>query len=111
MSESIGQAAVKENWWRRFGLRNWGYLAFLALLVPFGMALEASGPGGPDRGGGEFAAMMLGGIGTTLFFVINLILLIMAAVKNRPAGKPAIACALPIVILLGMMMLERFTVS
>jgi hypothetical protein len=35
----------------------------------------------------------------------------MAAVKNRPAGKPAIACALPIVILLGMMMLERFTVS
>ena len=112
MSEIIGQAAaVKESWWRRFGLRNWGYLAFVALLVPFGMALEASGPGGPDRGGGLAAALMLGGIGTALFFVINLILLIVALVKNRPAGKPAIACGLPIAILLGMMLLERFTVS
>ncbi len=61
MSESIGQAGVKESWWRRFGLRNWGYLAFVALLVPFGIALEASGPGGPDRGGGVAAAVMLGG--------------------------------------------------
>jgi hypothetical protein len=111
MSESIGQAAVKESSWRRFGLRNWGYLAFLALLVPFGMVLEASGPGGPDRGGGEYAALMLGGVGTALFFVINFILLIVALVKNRPAGKPAIACGLPVAILLGMMLLERFTVS
>ena len=112
MSESIGQAAaVKESWWRRFGLRNWGYLAFLALLVPFGMALEAGGPSGPDRGGGLAGALMLGGIGTALFFVINLILLIVALVKNRPAGKPAIACGLPIVILLGMMALERLPVS
>jgi hypothetical protein len=111
MSASIGQAAVKENWWRRFGLRNWGYLTFVALLVPFGIALEASGPGGPDRGGGVAAALMLGGIGTTLFFIINLILLIVAAVKNRPAGKPAIACALPIATILGMFLLEQLTVS
>jgi len=111
MSESIGQAAIKEVWWRRFGLRNWGYLAFVALLVPFGIALEASGPGGPDRGGGVAAALMLGGIGTTLFFIINLILLIVAAAKCRPAGKAAIACALPIIILLGMMVLEQLTVS
>ena len=84
MSESIGQAAVKENLWRRFGLRNWGYLASVALLVPFG---------------------------TTLFFIINLILLIVAAVKNRPAGKPAIAYALPVAIILGMMLLEQLKVS
>jgi len=54
---------------------------------------------------------MLGGIGTTLFFIINLILLIVAAAKCRPAGKAAIACALPIIILLGMMVLEQLTVS
>jgi len=48
MSESIGQAAaVKESWWRRIGLRNWAYLAFLALLTPFlGRAAEAKGVAG-----------------------------------------------------------------
>jgi len=54
---------------------------------------------------------MLGGIGTALFFLVNLVLLIVALVKNRPAGKPAIACALPIAIVLGMLLLEELTVS
>ena len=27
-----------------------GYLAFVVPLIPFGIALEANGPGGPDRG-------------------------------------------------------------
>jgi len=80
------------------------------LLVPVGMALEASGPGGPDRGGGEFAAVMLGCIGSALFFIINAALLIVALVKNRPAAKPAIACALPLAIILGVFLLEQFTV-
>jgi len=40
------------------------YLVFLALLIPLGIALEASGPGGPDGGGGVGAAVMLGGIGS-----------------------------------------------
>ena len=97
--------------WRRFGRRNIAYIAFVILLVPFGMALEASGPGGPDRGGGVAAALMLGGIGTAVFFVVNAILLIVALVKNRPAAKPAIACALPIAIVLGMLLLEEITVS
>ena len=113
MSETIGQASgtVPTSWWRRFGGRNWAYLAFVALLVPFGIALEASGPGGPDRGGGVAAALMLGGIGTALFFAINAVLLIIALVKNQPAAKPAIACALPIAIVLGMLLLEALTVS
>ena len=69
MSETIGQASgtAPTSWWRRFGRRNWAYLAFVVLLVPFGIALEASGPGGPDRGGGVAAALMLGGIGTALY--------------------------------------------
>lgn len=37
---------------RAFGYRNMAYLAFVTLLVPFGMAVEASGAQGPDRGGG-----------------------------------------------------------
>jgi len=114
MTETIGQALpppLPEIWWRRFGWRNWAYLAFIILLVPFGIALEASGPGGPDRGGGVAAAVMIGGIGTALFFLANLLLLIVALIKNRPAGKPAIACALPIAIILGMFLLEELTVS
>jgi hypothetical protein len=113
MSETIGQASgtVRPSWWRRFGRRNWLYLAFVILLIPFGIALEASGPGGPNRGGGVAAALMLGGIGTALFFVVNAALLIIALVKKRPAGKPAIACALPIAIVLGMLLLEELTVS
>ena len=114
MSETVGQALpppIPESWWRRFGWRNWAYLAFVILLVPFGIALEASGPGGPDRGGGLAAALIVGGIGTALFFLINLVLLIVALAKNRPAGKPAIACALPIVIILGTFLLEELTVS
>ena len=113
MSETIGQASgtAPISWWRRFGRRNWAYLAFVVLLVPFGIALEASGPGGPDRGGGVAAALMLGGIGTALFFLINAVLLIIALVKKQPAGKPAIACALPIAIVLGMLLLEALTVS
>ena len=27
-----------------------GYLAFVVPLIPFGIALEANGPGGPDGG-------------------------------------------------------------
>ena len=54
---------------------------------------------------------MIGGIGTALFFLANLMLLIVALIKNRPAGKPAIACALPVAIILGMFLLEELTVS
>jgi hypothetical protein len=114
MNESIGQALplpAPERWWRRFGWRNWAYLAFVILLVPFGIALEASGPSGPDHGGGLAAALIIGGIGTGLFFLVNLVLLIVALAKNRPAGKPAIACALPIAIILGTFLLEELTVS
>jgi hypothetical protein len=112
MSECIGQAApARPAWWRRFGRRNIAYIAFVVLLVPFGIALEASGPGGPDRGGGVAAVLMLGGIGTAMFFLANAILLIVALVKNRTATKPAIACALPIAIVLGMLLLEEIIIS
>jgi hypothetical protein len=95
---------ARPTWWRRFGRRNIAYAAFVVLLVPFGMVLEATGPTGPDRGGGIMAALMLWGIGSLAFFVVNAILLVVALVKGRPAAKPAIACALPFAIIVGVPM-------
>jgi hypothetical protein len=102
---------AKPTQWRRFGYRNTAYLVFLALLIPLGIALEASGPGGPDRGGGVGAAVMLGGIGSLLFFLANAVLLLIALIKHRSARIPLIACALPIAIVVFMLVLEALTVS
>ena len=102
---------AKPKRWRRFGYRNIAYLAFLVLLIPFGIALEASGPAGPDRGGGVGAAVMMGGIGTLLFFIANAVLLLIALIKRRPARIPLIACALPVAIVVFMLLLEELTVS
>src|SRR5437879_6050689 len=114
MAEGVEQSTsspAKPTRWRRFGYRNTAYFVFLALLIPFGIALEASGPGGPDRGGGVGAAVMLGGIGSLLFFLINAVLLMIALTKRRPARIPLIACALPIAIVVFMLLLEELTVA
>jgi len=49
---------------------------FVSLLVPFGMLLEASGPKGPDSGGGIMAAMILWSMVSLIFFIANAGLLI-----------------------------------
>ena len=95
----------RPQWWRRFGRRNLGYIAFVVLLIPFGIALEASGPGGPDRGGGVMAALMLWGVESLAFFAVNTVLLVVALIKGWPPGKPLIACAMPIAVLVGSLML------
>jgi len=94
----------------RFGYRNIAYLVFVALLIPLGIALEASGPRGPDRGGGIAVALLLWGIVSGLYFVINAALAIVALAKGRPAGTALIGCALPIAIVLGTLLLEEATV-
>jgi len=93
-------------WWKRVGRRNIGYVAFVVLLIPFGIALEVSGPGGPDRGGGIMSALMLWGIGSLGFFVVNVVLLFLALARGQPAAKPLIACALPVGIVVGSLLLE-----
>jgi hypothetical protein len=93
------------RWWSRFGRRDLGHIVFVVLLIPFGIALEASGPGGPDRGGGVGAALMLWGIVSLAFFVVNAALLVLALVKWQPAAKPFIACALPVALIVVSMML------
>ncbi len=39
--------SIKE-WMAFIGRRNIAYVVFVSLLVPFGMAMEAAGPQGPD---------------------------------------------------------------
>jgi hypothetical protein len=102
---------ARPAWWRRFGRRNLAYIAFVALLVPLGMVLEATGPAGPDRGGGVWTALLLWVIGSIAFFVVNAMLMMIALAKGRPAGKPAIACALPVAVIVGTMILEGVTTA
>ncbi len=99
------------RWWQRFGRRNIAFLIFLALLVPFGIALEASGPRGPDSGGGVGAAVLLGGVVSAAFLAVNAVLAVVALIRGRPPAKALIACALPIAIVLLMLLLEELTVS
>jgi hypothetical protein len=103
-------ASARPAWWRRFGRRNLAYVAFVVLLIPFGMVLEATGPTGPDRGGGVMAALMLWGSGSLVFFVVNVILLVVALTIGRPAAKPAIACALPFAIIIGVLLSQSIMV-
>src|SRR5205823_1200229 len=79
------------------------------LLIPLGIAMEASGPRGPDRGGGIAVALLLWGIVSGLFFV-NAGLAIVALARGRPPGKAPVGCALPIAIVFGMLLLEDITV-
>ena len=58
---------IKE-WVALIGRRNVAYVLFVSLLVPFGMAIEAAGPKGPDSGGGIMAAIILWGVVSLIFF-------------------------------------------
>lgn len=91
-----------------FGRRNVGYLGFVLALIPFGLALEAAGPSGPDSGGGVMAAIILWAIGSGLYFLVNAVLAIIAFARGRPARTALIACALPMLIVILVMVSEAF---
>src|SRR6202035_1098575 len=91
-------------------VRNIAYVVFVTLLVPFGMLMEAAGPQGPDSGGGIMAAIILWGVVSLIFFIANAGLLISSVARGRPAMKPLIACALPIVCVVFPLVLEPFFV-
>ena len=96
-------------WLRRFGWRNLAYLLFVALLIPFGLAMEASGPHGPDSGGGIMFALIIWGVASAVFMLVNAGLAIAALARGRPAGRALIACALPVAIVVGTLLLESIT--
>ena len=93
-------AADPAPWWRRFGRRNLVYLAFCAVLVPLGLALEAAGPKGPDAGGGLMFGFILWGLGSAGFMLSNLVVLVAGLAKGRPVGKALIGLALPPVLVI-----------
>jgi hypothetical protein len=98
------------EWAALIGRRNIAYVVFVSLLVPFGMLLEASGPKGPDSGGGIMAAMILWSVVSLIFFIANAGLLISSLARRRSATKPLIACALPILCIVLPLLLEPFFV-
>ncbi|MDY0872883.1 hypothetical protein [Dongia rigui] len=94
------------NWMRWVGRRNLGYVGFVALLIPAALALEAAGPSGPDAGGGMMFGFILWGLVSAVFFLLNLVLLIRDLMRGTPAAKAFIACALPVVLVVGTLMVE-----
>ena len=100
--------APPESWVRRFGRRNVAYILFVLAVIALGIALEATGPGGPDRGGGVGAGVMLWGAGSLAFFVVNAVLVAVAIANRRSPRKALIACALPTGLILGFMILAQF---
>jgi hypothetical protein len=100
-------ALAARSWPKRFGYRNIAYLASIPLLIILAIALEASGARGPDAHGAGGAAVMIWGIGSTVFFLVNAVLAIVALIRGQPAAKPAIACALPLgLMLLALLFME-----
>jgi hypothetical protein len=100
--------AAHEPWIRRFGRRNLGYLVFTIVVIGFGIALEATGPGGPDRGGGVGGGIMLWSAGSIGFFVVNAVLVAIALAHHRSPRKALVACALPTGIMLAFLILAQF---
>ena len=98
------------EWAALIGRRNIAYVVFVSLLVPFGMLMEAGGPKGPDSGGGIMAAIIVWGVVSLIFFIVNAGLAIGCIVRRRSATKPLIACALPIVCVVVPLVLEPFFV-
>jgi hypothetical protein len=86
------------EWAALIGRRNIAYVVFVALLVPFGALMEATGPQGPETGGGMMAAIMVWSPVSLIFFIANTTSAIVALIRGRSAAKPLIACALPIVV-------------
>lgn len=90
----------------RIGRRNIGYIAFVAVLIPLALLLEENGPRGPDAGGGIMFGLIIWALVSVVFFLINLILLIRDLARQQPAAKAFIACALPILAIVGTLAVE-----
>lgn len=95
------------TWLQSVGRRNLAYIAFVVILIPVANLLEASGPRGPDAGGGIMLGIILWALVSLVFFVVNAILLFVALAKQRPFQKPLVACLLPIAVIVATVMAEE----
>jgi len=83
------------------------YLGFVALSVPLGMALDGRRPVGTQSFGGLAFALLLCGLVSAGFFVLNAGLVVFELAKGRRAAKALIGCALPLVFGIAAVMLRR----
>lgn len=93
--------------WLKFGQRNILYIGFVVLSVPFGMALDGRPLAGTQSLGGVAFALLLCGIVSAIFFVLNAGLVVVDLAKGRRAAKALIGCALPLVFGIGALMVRR----
>lgn len=84
--------------WLKFGQRNILYIGFVGLLVPLAFALE--GPRAPDMPRdlhGIAFALMLCGLVSAGFFLLNAGFVVANLARGRRIAKALIGCALPLV--------------
>ena len=93
--------------WLKFGQRNILYIGFVALSVPLGMALDGPRLAGTRSLGGFAFALMLCGVVSAIFFVMNAGLVVIDLAKGRRAAKALIGCALPLIFGVGALMVRR----
>ena len=96
---------------KRVGRRNIGYVLFTALIAGIGLVLESSGPQGPDAGGGIMFGLIVWALVSLAFFLTNLVLLIRDLMRQQPAGKALLACALPIIVIVGTLLVEEVSMN
>jgi hypothetical protein len=93
--------------WLKFGQRNILYIGFVTLSVPFGMALDGRRLAGTQSLGGIAFALMLCGVVSAIFFVLNAGLVVVDLAKGRRVAKALIGCALPLVFGIGAVLIRR----
>lgn len=100
--------APRGSWVRRFGRRNVGYILFVIAMIGLAIAIEGRDPATPEESAGVGLAIMVWGAGSVGFFVINAVFVAMDLANHRSPRKAAIACALPIGLMLGLIILAQF---
>lgn len=93
--------------WLKFGQRNILYIGFVALLIPFGLALDGPRPAGTQSPGGIAFALALCGAVSAGFFLINAGMVVIDLAKGRRVAKALIGCALPLVFGIAAVMVRR----
>lgn len=106
MSQEQPEPTRRQGFVAKLGRRNIGYVAFVAVLIPLALLLEENGPRGPDAGGGIMLGLIVWGLVSLAFFILNLILLIRDLTRRQPAAKAFIACALPFLVIVVTLMAE-----
>ena len=94
--------------WLKFGQRNILYIGFLALLVPFAMALDGRQPPGAQSLGGFGFALTLSAVVSAAFFLLNAGLALFELANGRRAAKTLIGCLLPLAFGAGIIVAREF---